>query len=84
MGKPGKRIRNLRDLAQAMHSHRSVCVPSLKTYGPWRAPRPAAFVMQQSAEMVLEMISMGLFVYEKGKPISRFGKLMAAKGAPHD
>lgn len=59
----GKQIMSLADLERARFSKRSVVADwiGLKT------PRPAAFIMQWSGELILRLLRSGLYIYEKEK-----------------
>ena len=57
----GKRIRTLEDLWIARENRRSVYIPS--RLGLW-GPKPAAFVLNFSGEIILRGIREGLRIYE--------------------
>jgi len=58
-----KQIKTLEELAQARAEKKSVHVPSSHCWGV----RPAAFVMNQSGDVLLRMFQSGMFIYEKPK-----------------
>lgn len=61
MTKP-TRVLNLQALDALMRARRSVVCP---TSPCWCRPRPAAFVIQLTGEIILRLIQAGLYVYEK-------------------
>ena len=71
----GKQIKTLNDLMVAALGRRSVVVPSSRCF---KAPLPAAFVINQQAGVVHRLILQGMFIYERGRnpkwPILTTGK----------
>lgn len=59
-----KRIKNLDDLMAARNRKQSVTVPTAEAY---KHPRPAAFMIHQSGEMLHRLFGYGMFVYERPK-----------------
>jgi len=58
----GSRIVDLDDLFALAQSHRSVVVPKLSV---WKKPRPAAFMMNLTGQVLLELITAGMYEYKK-------------------
>lgn len=54
-------IKSLADLALAKDGKRSVTCPSSPCF---KGPTPAAFVMNYTGEIILRLISTGLFIYQ--------------------
>ena len=59
--KLGRKIRTLEDLRDVVSSRRSVVVPE---YRVWDKPRPAAFVINLSGQILLSLMNKGMYVYE--------------------
>ena len=57
-----KQIRTLHDLHDLRDERRSVVCPALAML---EKPRPAAFVLNLSGEIILRCIKSGMFLYEK-------------------
>jgi hypothetical protein len=57
------KIDDLHSLQLAALSKRSVVIPKS---GPFRKPIPADWIMHMQANIVLRLIDMGMFVYQKG------------------
>jgi hypothetical protein len=57
------KVDDLHSLHIAALSKRSVIIPKS---GPFRKPIPAAWIMHMQANIVLRLIDMGMFVYQKG------------------
>ena len=55
------RINSLRALSVAAQSRRSVIVPGSRG---WNMPRPAAFMIQLSGEILLRLLRMGMYIYQ--------------------
>ena len=60
----GKMITNLYELQNAVHKKRSVFCPH---YYVFRNPIPAAFVINLSGQMILNLINEGIYLYKKTK-----------------
>lgn len=58
----GKRIKTLQQLAKAAQERKAVLGWNWTTPDDWR-PRPAAFVMNLSAHVVLRCLTWGLYIY---------------------
>lgn len=58
----GKRIKTLQQLAKAAQERKAVLGWNWTTPDDWR-PRPAAFVMNLSAHVVLRCLTLGLYIY---------------------
>lgn len=58
----GKRIKTLQQLAKAAQERKSVLGWNWVTPDDWR-PRPASFVMNLSAHLVLRCLNWGLYIY---------------------
>lgn len=58
----GDCIFTLLDLFQAVKEKKAVVVPALWL---WRKPHPAAFVINLSGIIILDMINKGMFIYKK-------------------
>lgn len=58
----GNRIYSLMDLSEAVKNKQAVVIPELWL---WRKPRPAAFVINLSGAIILNMINKGMFIYKK-------------------
>ena len=71
MNHKGKQIRTLRDLNTAKQNRRSVFSPSLACFAK---PSPAAWIMQQSGELILRLIADGLYLYRPSQKKSRYGR----------
>jgi hypothetical protein len=56
----GKRINNLQELNALCHEKKSVIVPG---YRPWEKPTPAAFMLQQHGDTLLNYFARGMYEY---------------------
>ncbi len=56
-------MRDLADIARAREEKRSLVCPGLRLWNG--KPRPAAFIICLSGEMIWRMLCAGLFIYER-------------------
>lgn len=59
----GDQVNTLHHLASLAADKRSVCAPGFRGL-PFRKPKPAAFVINMSGQIILQLIASGLYVYE--------------------
>lgn len=64
-GVAGKRIRTFEDLEAAAHEKRAVTMPHI--WGWCERAHPAAFMIQQPASVLMNLIRAGMFIYHKRK-----------------
>ena len=57
-------IRTLQDLRKARDERRSVRIHSVDRFSNWNTPRPAAFVLNLSGEIILRLIETGLYIHQ--------------------
>ena len=58
----GQQIYSLEDLFGAMKEKKAIVTPALWL---WRKPKPAAFIINLSGIIILDMITKGMFIYKK-------------------
>ena len=66
-----RQILSLEDLEWARIDRRAVYAPA--DYH-WNAPMPAAFIMNLSGTIILRLIQIGLFTFNKPATSKRYGK----------
>ena len=56
------KISTLRQLKVAVNDKQAVVVPLTHC---WAKPRPAAFLIHQSGEMLIKLFDLGMYIYKK-------------------
>lgn len=62
-GVAGKQIRTFWELEAAAHEKKSVCLPNVRGWS--HRAHPAAFMIQQPAIVLMNLIRAGMFIYHK-------------------